>query len=548
MPGDKNVNAQAADHASATAPWGRPLISELLESIPDPVIGCDARGHVVYWSRAARDAYGYSSEEATGQPVTILLQTRFPRPLIEIMEEVTDLGRWQGTLVHHTKDGRERTVESRWVARYDDAGTLVGGFGIERQLSSVDELNRRTAAEADRENVERELRRAERLESVGQLAGGVAHDFNNALAIIINYAAFVTSAIERQQTAPDDAQRASMSADLQEIRAAAQRAGVLTQQLLAFSRQEFGAPLTLSLNGSIRELKPLLKRTVGEHIRLVTELAADLCPVRADPAQIQQMLINLAANARDAMPSGGTLTIDTANVELDHETPVVRPDLSPGPYARLRVSDTGIGMAPDVIEQVFDPFFTTKPLGAGTGLGLSSVYGIITRAGGHAQFYSEPNVGTTFVALLPASAGATPAGPPTTDAASDALGEKTILLVEDERALREATRRILVAAGFCVLTAADGAAALELAEGHEAAIDLLLTDIVMPRMVGHELGSQLRKLRPDVRVLYMSGFSESVREQATQIGPAPVIEKPFTAPVLLAHVRRAFTGDARSGQ
>ena len=239
-------NAQAARQAGApglaATPWGRPLISELLESLPDPVIGCDVEGRVVYWSRAAREVYGYSAQEAIGTPVVGLLRTRFPRPLLEIMEEVTDLGRWHGELVHRTKDGRELAVESRWVARYDDAGRLVGGFGVERGIGAGapgEVPQPRGVADsggAGERDDDRELRQAERLESLGQLAGGVAHDFNNALAIIINYAAFVHAEVERMRAAPTEAQREAMGQDLGEISAAAERAAQLTTQLLAFSR------------------------------------------------------------------------------------------------------------------------------------------------------------------------------------------------------------------------------------------------------------------------------------------------------------------------
>ena len=527
---------------SGSAPWGRPLISELLESIPDPVIGCDVKGFVVYWSPAAAEIYGYSAEEAIGQRVVKLLQTRFPLPLLEIMEEVTDLGRWQGSLVHRAKDGLEHTVESRWVARYDGAGRLVGGFGIERELSGLDDLQpARARPEAEQERVERELRRADRLEGLGQLAGGMAHDFNNALAIIINYAGFIDGELEHQHRVSGQARWASMRQDLGEIQTAAQHAAALTHALVAFSGQEVRVPSALSLNASIGEIEELLRSTVGERIRLVTSLADDLNPLRADPAQIQQVLVRLAANARDAMPRGGTLTVDTANVELDRESAAVRPGLAPGAYVRLRVSDTGVGMAPSVLERAFDPFFTTKPVGRGTGLGLSTVYGIITQAGGDAQVYSEPGVGTTFVALLPAGPGATSGDPARVqEPVLPAVGAGTILVVEDERALRKMARRILAGAGYDVIDAEDGPAALAAAAAHDGAIDILLTDVMMPGMLGNELADRLRALRPAIRVLYMSAFSETVLGQATQIGTAILIQKPFTAPVLLENVSAAL--------
>ena len=525
-------------------PWGRLLVDELVESLPDPVIGADADGMIVFWNRAARELYGYSAEEAIGKQSAALLQARAPVPWAEILEEMTDLGRWQGRLSVRTKEGREIAVESRWFARYDDAGSRVGSFGIDRPLAALESLMRsgdRTAGEVQAEADE--VRRAERLESLGQLAGGVAHDLNNALAIIINYAALVSNELERLRPAPAESQRAAIRADLQEIQSAAQRAAQLTHELLAFSRQEVGAPVPMALNDAITEIEDLLRHTAGEHIRLVTDLAAELEEVSADPAQIKQVLINLVANARDAMAGGGTLTIETANVALDIDSCSVGIDLDPGRYVRLRISDTGVGMSADVLERVFDPFFTTKPPGYGTGLGLSSVYGIITRAGGHARFHSRPGVGTTFVALLPArsnrvapAASDAPEAPP----AGEPAGTSTILVVEDESALREVTRRILADAGYAVLEADSGENALTVAAAHEGTIDLLLTDIMMPGMLGHHLADRLGAEQRGLRVLYMSGFSEWLLGQATQIGSSALIEKPFTAPALLERVRSAL--------
>jgi PAS domain S-box-containing protein len=515
---------------------GRPLIADLLESMPDPVIGCDAAGLVVYWNRAAHELYGHSAEVALGTSAMCLLQTRVPRPLIEITEELTDLGRWQGRLTHTDAGGREHVVESRWTARYDDARALVGVFRIERELSDLGPCD----PDPDRAGVD-ELARAQRLESLSQLAGGVAHDFNNALAIIVNYAAFVTGEIDRLRPAPSREQRRSIQADLMEIQTAARRAAELTHQLLAFSRQAVGAPVRLSINWVIEEIEDLLRHTIGEQISLTTELASDLEQVRADPGRLAQVLVNLAANARDAMPSGGTLTIDSANVTLDTDSSVAGTELAPGRYVRLRVSDTGTGMEPDVLARAFDPFFTTKPVGYGIGLGLSSVYGIITQASGHARFYSTPGVGTTFVALLPADVDdPEPLTPATPHAATERPGGRTILLVEDERALREVTRRILTGAGYEVLAAGSGDEAIKAVAAHAGTIDALLTDIVMPGMLGHDLAKRLRERLPGLRVIYMSGVSERLLGQTAPVEGARLIEKPFAAPELLEQVRAAL--------
>jgi PAS domain S-box-containing protein len=539
---DNDAAQRSGAGDDAAAPVREATVPELLALLPDPVIGCDITGAIVYWNAAAREAYGYASDEALGAPLATLLRTESAMPIAEILEELADLGRWSGRLTRRDKEGRSHAVESRWTARYDDSGQVIGMFGIERELTQLTALGEpppavsRPAQGGDRESP-LQLRRAERLESLGQLAGGVAHDFNNALAIIINYAAFVASEIERLRPAPAEPQRASIRADLEEIQNAAQRAAQLTQQLLSFSRQEVGTPVTLNLNDTIAEVRDLLARTAGEHIRLETRLADGLHPIRADPSQLQQALVNLAANARDAMPQGGTLTIDTANLALAGGGDAAE-DLEPGPYVRLRVSDTGIGMAANVLEHAFDPFFTTKPLGYGTGLGLSSVYGIVTRAGGHAELHSRVGFGTTFVSLLPADV-AQEVGrvAPLQDGAEPVLHGRTVLLVEDERALRDVAARILDQAGCQVICADGGAAALTAAAAHQGEIDLLLTDMVMPGMLGHQLADRLRARRPDVRVLYMSGFSEWLLGQSTSIDRAALIAKPFTGPALLAQVR-----------
>jgi PAS domain S-box-containing protein len=379
---------------------------DFLHLIPDPVIGFDAENRIAYWSPSAEATYGFTPDEAIGRRAPALLQTSFPMPELEILEILGDTGRWQGNLVQRTKDGRELTVESRWVARDDEHGKVLGGLRIDRDVTARAELEREhdhVQAESERDRLQSSLRRSQRLDSLAGLAGGIAHDFNNMLAVIINYAALVSSELDAVHRATGEERWASMRGDVGEIQLAAERAAGLTRELLAFSRQEVGKPFPLSLNESIQGVEELLHRTLGEHIGLVTSLAEDLRPVRADPAQMDQVLVNLAANARDAMPGGGTLTIETANVEIDADYADAPPELSPDQYVRLRVSDTGVGMAPEMIERAFDPFVTTKPMGQGTGLGLASVYGIIRQAGGHAALHSQPGEGTTFIALLPVS-------------------------------------------------------------------------------------------------------------------------------------------------
>jgi CheY-like chemotaxis protein len=334
--------------------------------------------------------------------------------------------------------------------------------------------------------------------------------------------------------------------DVLQIQRAAERATALTHQLLAFGRREVVRPQVLDLNAVVAEVEQLLRRTLGEHVELVTSLAPGLWPIVADPGQVEQVLVNLAVNARDAMPRGGSLTIDTQNLEADVNYASRLPGLEAGRYVRLRVSDTGMGMPKDVIDRAFEPFFTTKPRGEGSGLGLATVYGIVTQAGGRAQIYSEPGLGTTFSALLPAGVSERGAPEREPDAAGTSHGE-TILVVEDEDAMREVTRRMLSRAGYEVVVAAGGQEALALASDEDVVIDLLLTDVVMPHMLGKEVAERVRGIRPSVRVLYMSGYAQPVLATQGTLDPGvTLIEKPFSASELLTKVREALDEPAET--
>ena len=514
---------------------------DLLNLLADPVVGLDGERRISYWNRAAERTYGFSAAEALGADHVELLRTRFPLPLGELLETLADTGCWQGNLVLRTKSETELTVESRWAADYDELGNLSGSIAVDRDITirreeqAEDEFR---VASSERERLQGRMRRTERLESVGQLAGGVAHDFNNLLAIIINYGALVSAELEDDSRARGDERWKLLLEDLGEIDLAATRAARLTHHLLSFSRQDIHAPAPMDVNDAISGIQEMLRRTLGEHVQLDSTLGEGLHMIRADSSQLGHALVNLAVNARDAMPRGGKLTIDTADVEVDGDYAASRPDLEPGHYVRVRVSDTGRGMAPEVVQHAFDPFFTTKPLGKGTGLGLATVYGIITRSGGHAHFYSEPGVGTTFVALFPAL-DVLPAGE-REEPAPIVCGGATILLVEDEQALRAVTRRILEAAGYRVLVAAGGPEALAALGPDGEPVDLLLSDVVMPEMLGPELASRLRERKPSIRVLYMSGFAQPVLGQAMELGTVAMIEKPFTAPALLRRIEQAL--------
>ena len=512
-----------------------------LDLLPDAVLGWDADRRIIAWNRAAAELYGHTREEALGRRPAELFSTHFPIPLAEIIETLADVGWWEGDLVQHHRSGHEIAVESHWLARRDEYGRLTAAYSIDREIDTrrEEQVNPDPVQSyAERWRRRGRLHNAQRLESVGQLAAGISHDFNNILAIVINYAALIEGDLEVAERTYPDQRWASMSADLAEIRKAAERAARLTHQLLAFSRQSVGTPIRMDLGTAVVEIAELLHRTLGEDIELVISCDEEAAPIFADPAQVDHALVNLAVNSRDAMPEGGILRIDTAVVEIDGEYAGARPELLPGRHARLRVSDTGVGMPKDVLVHVFEPFFTTKAVGEGTGLGLAAVFGMVRQAHGRAQFYSEPGVGTTFTALFPVAEDELPPEP-TPPFLPPVRGSETILLVEDEQALLEATRRLLTRAGYNVLTARNGAAALEIARAHDGAIELLLTDVVMPGMRGNQLALELRALRPAMRVLYMSGFAGPMVEDAMRISAADLIDKPFTARDLLARVAAA---------
>src|SRR5665213_2102169 len=351
----------------------------------------------------------------------------------------------------------------------------------------------RLEAEVEHERLEGQLHQSQRMESLGQLAGGVAHDFNNLLAVITNYASFVSEELDDKEAAQND---------LGQIRVAAERAAELTRQLLAFAGRKVLQPVIFDLNQVIVAVEQLLRRTIGEHVELAISLSTDPWLVEADPGQLEQVLVNLAVNARDAMPDGGLLTVDTENSEIDEGYTEPHPGLALGRYVRLRVSDTGSGMEQAVLDRVFEPFFTTKPRGEGTGLGLPTVFGIVAQAGGEIQLFSEPGIGTTCRVLLPTTDRTPTIGRSLTEP-RDLHGTETVLVVEDEDALREVARRILSRNGYVVLTSANGPEAIALVERHTGVIDLLLTDVIMPQMLGKEVAARIQEFRPGLPVLYM---------------------------------------------
>jgi PAS domain S-box-containing protein len=518
----------------------------MLELAPDAIVGVGRDGLIVLVNAQVDALFGYAREELLGQSVEVLVPERFcdahrfhrvgyfadprTRPMGAALE-----------LFGRRRDGSEFPAEISLSSIETEDGTLaIAAIRDVSERVAADRERERLKTEAERQRLQNQLHQAQRLESLGQLAGGIAHDFNNLLAVIINYAAFIANDLDAASGIDGDDRWRGTRDDVEQIRLAGERAAHLTHQLLSFARRDVVQPEVVDVNDVVGDIEQLLRRTLGEHVELHSSLAADLRPVLIDPGQLEQVLVNLAVNARDAMPDCGVLRIDTANMDIDEDFAASRPELLPGPYIRLRVSDTGIGMSPETVQRAFDPFFTTKPPGQGTGLGLATVYGIIQQAGGRLQIYSEPDVGSTFTVLLPATDQVT--SPAELSANSPVRrGEETILLVEDEQALREVTRRILKGAGYRVVVAENGPKALAAAGEHYGSIDLLLSDVIMPQMPGPQLATQLLEVRPSMRVLLMSGFAQPILDSGGHLDAGmALIEKPFSGPGLLAKVAQTL--------
>ena len=386
----------------------------------------------------------------------------------------------------------------------------------------------------DRKELEERFRQAQKMEAVGRLAGGIAHDFNNLLMVIQGYADLLTERIPEGD---------SLHRNAEQIQIASQRATSLTQQLLAFSRKQMLAPKVLNIQNIVSEMEKILRRLIGEDIELETFTEEDLGLVKADRSQIEQVIMNLAVNARDAMPSGGRLTIETSNVELDGSFSHIPSVLAPGRYVMLAVSDNGVGMDAETQAHIFEPFFTTKEKGKGTGLGLATVYGIVKQSGGYIWVYSEPGHGTAFKIYLPRieDQNATTVREPV-EAAALPRGSETVLLVEDEKGVRELAREYLQMSGYSVLEAPDGQAALELASMHRGSIDLLMTDVVMPGLNGRELAERMNQIRPGIKILYMSGYTDqAIGRRGILESEAALLQKPFTLAALTSKLREILT-------
>ncbi len=501
----------------------------LFESSPDACYIVTGEGHFTDVNRAAEEMLGYAREYLLGK-TAIELNLIHADSMPAAVQMATDCHAGSASrpteLTIRHRSGRELTVESRAVPV-----RFPGGFGI---LSTSRDISERKRAEAEQRRLEEQLRQASKMEAVGRLAGGVAHDFNNLLTGIRGFTDILLSGVNERDPA---------HADLLEIQRATQRAAALTGQLLAFSRKQVVAPVVVDLNQLLAEAMRIVERLIGEDVQVVFKPGNGVPAVRVDPSGMEQVLINLAVNARDAMPQGGLLSIETSMVELDAVFCSGHLDARPGQHVLMAVRDTGLGMSAGVLSRLFEPFFTTKGPGRGTGLGLSIIYGIVQQGSGFVHVESDVGAGSTFRIYLPAVqekpimhvAPTEPELP---------RGSETILLVEDEVLVRSLVSKFLQSNGYRVLSAARGSEALQLATEHGARIDLLLSDVILPNMNGRQIYEKLTETMPELRVLFMSGYTENI------IAPHGVLEsgfyfvqKPFSLKELARKVREALGQD-----
>jgi two-component system cell cycle sensor histidine kinase/response regulator CckA len=526
-------------HAEEALRESQQLLKKTFVSLRDAVFIIDAETvQILDCNPAASEMFGYTRDEIVGQPTLFLhvdseaLQ-EFRTYMYASVEERGFL--YLPEFRMKRKNGESFSTEHNVAPLEDDQGKRIGWVSVVRDITE------RKRAEKKMADLQEQLRQAQRMEAVGQLAGGIAHDFNNLLTVIKGYSQL--SLLDLKESNP-------LWGNIQEIQKATQRAADLTRQLLAFSRRQILDLKVLDLNALLKDLDKMLRRIIGEDIELVTLLAVDLGKAKIDPGQFEQMVLNLAVNARDAMPSGGKLTIETANAELDEEYAHIHIGVIPGHYVKLSISDTGTGMPQEVKDKAFEPFFTTKEIGRGTGLGLSTVYGIVKQSGGNIWVYSEPGCGTTFKIYLPRVEEELDTLSIRDETGELFKGQETVLLVEDEPSVRAMVYRLLCQQGYTVLEAANGEEALRVAREHGGdKIHLLLTDVVMPQMGGKELADQLKLLTPEIKILYTSGYTDNAIVHHGVLDPGThFLQKPFSPKMLSRKVREVLDRSLRDAQ
>jgi PAS domain S-box-containing protein len=498
----------------------RRRLSAGIEQTAESVVITDTEGRVLYVNPAFERITGYARDEVIGRHLNFLKSDKQSGEFYRQLWETISAGKvWHGRFVNKKKDGTLYADEATITPVRDETGAIVNYVSVQRDVTRELQL-------------EEQYRQAQKMEAVGRLTAGIAHDFNNLLTAINGFAELM-----QYELKPDDPYQKYVDSILH----SGQLAADLIRQLLVFSRKQIVEPQVLDLNVVVTEMGTLLRRIIGEDIHLKTKLTPDLWPIRADPTQIEQIIVNLAVNARDAMPEGGQLTIETDNVMLDTSYVAHYLEARPGDHVLLALNDTGIGMSEEVKAHIFEPFFTTKEEGKGTGLGLATIYGIVKQCGGNIWLYSEEGQGTTFKIYLPRVVEAVTPLPPRDQVGELPRGEETILLVEDDVGVRTLEVQVLRQQGYTVLEAADGEEALHLAQTHDEDIHLLLTDVVMPHMSGRELADRLETIRPGTKVLFTSGYTDNTIAHHGILAPGiAFLQKPFGPLALARKVREVL--------
>jgi PAS domain S-box-containing protein len=503
-------------HQKTTEQLGeyRARLASIIDSSEDAILSKDLNGVIKSWNKGAEHIYGYRPEEVVGEHISLLTPSDRPDEISEILQKIA-----RGESTEHyesvrvTKDGRQLNVSISVAPLRNAAGDIVGASAIARDITA-------------QKRTEGQLRQSQKMEAIGRLAGGVAHDFNNVLGIINACAEFLRDRIDPA---------AEPSLYVENIKKAIERGRSLTKQLLAFSRTSAIRPRVLDLNERLREISKLLRPLLGEDVEILIVPRSASAVVEADPGQLDQIVVNLAVNARDAMPRGGKFILETGAVRFDEDFAEQHQAMTAGKYVLLAVSDTGSGMDEDTVSRIFEPFFTTKEAGKGTGLGLATVYGIVKQSGGHILVYTERGQGTTFKIYLPSAEHKIGLASKTdAEAVSPKRQGTSILLVEDDEMMRGLTRKLLEEHGYTVVEADDGKSALEWVESHPGPIDLLLTDVVMRHMSGPELVERLNASHPTLKVVYMSGYTGELMANRDVLKPGVILlEKPFSRTDLL---------------